>query len=130
MLDEVDFVGEKPYKEAYEFGFEESVFLLNAGEMLSQLIAMLMILPVALLLQQIRNHKIAGYFFDIVRSYRWGFFIRGWIEIYIELLCAATLQSLAPSYDNSTLTANTVLGYSFLCLLSLTPLIVTVFLIL
>jgi len=55
------------------------------------MLAMFMFLPIALLLHKVKNHRIAGYFDDVVRSYRWGFFLRGWTEVYLEVLTASML---------------------------------------
>ena len=91
MMDEDEFVGEEPYKEAKDYGFDDSVFLLNSGEMISSSLVMTAILPIAILLMKCKNQRIAGYFYDIARSYRWSFFIRAWIEIYLEICVAAFL---------------------------------------
>ena len=40
---------------------------------------------------QFKREKIGGYVYDVIRSYKWGFFIRAWIEIYLELLIAAVI---------------------------------------
>ena len=37
MMDEDDFVGDKPHREALDFGFDHAVFLINAGEMIGQI---------------------------------------------------------------------------------------------
>jgi hypothetical protein len=100
MWDEKDLENTEPYPEALEFGFESGVFLANGGEMLSQAVCVLMLLPLALLLSKCKHHKIAGYFYDFAKSYRWSFFIRSWTEIFLEVYIAAYLQILRPSYEN------------------------------
>ena len=81
-------------------------------------------MPIALLLQHVKNHHIAGYFHDVVKSYHWAFFIRAWIEIFLEVVIAAFLQVLYPSFDNTLHVANTILGYIFFVGLLSTPFVV------
>ena len=87
-----------PHKEAVDFGYETSTFLMNGGEMICSTIVMMTILPIAILLRKCRHHRVAGYFHDVVKGYRWSFFIRAWIEIYLEVLVAAYLQVFYPSF--------------------------------
>ena len=103
----------EPYKEAFDFGFETSTFLMNGGEMLCSTLVMMTILPIAILLRKCRHHRVAGYFHDVVTGYKWSFFIRAWIEIYLEVLVAAYLQVLHPSLETLVGLMNTTLGYIF-----------------
>ena len=100
MISDEDTEGTEPYKEAEEFGFESSVFIANSGEMITQIFVLLPIWPLAVCLRKVKNHNIAGYFHDVMHSYRWSFFIRAWIEIFLEVVVAAFLQVLRPAYGN------------------------------
>ena len=65
----------------------------------------------------------------MVANYRWSFFIRAWIEIYLEVIVAAYLQVLHPAFDNVLLSFNSILGYIFFVGLLFTPVIVLIFLV-
>jgi len=128
ILDEDEFVGPEPYSNAQEFGYDNSVWIINGGEMLSSVLVMFCFLPVALAMRKCKNSTIASYFAGVVISYKWSFFIRAWIEIYLELGIATVLQILGPSDSNVTLLTNSILGYIFAFSLSISPLVITAFL--
>ena len=90
----------------------------------------MMLLPIALLLSKCKYKRIAGYFYDIVANYRWAFFIRAWIEIYLELMVASYIQVLYPAFGNTFVAINTIVGFVFFAVLFSTPILVFIFLIL
>jgi len=65
----------------------------------------------------------------MLTSFRWSFFLRTLIEIYLEVLVAAMLQILTPGWDNLITSVNSVLGYGFLFGLFASPVLATGFLI-
>ena len=108
-LDEDELEGPEPYSNALEFGYEDSVWISNAGEVLSSVLVMLCILPLVLILRKCKNSTISNYFSGLASSYKWSFFIRAWIEIYLEIGIATILQILAPSDANNSLLTNSIL---------------------
>jgi hypothetical protein len=91
FLAEDDMVGPTPYSYAKRFGFDHSVFLMNAGEMISQTVLFFMMLPIACLFKKCKNHKVAGYFYDVIKSFQWSFFLRMLVELFLEVIVAAYL---------------------------------------
>jgi len=63
----------------------------------------------------------------MLTSFHWSFFLRTWIEIYLEILVAAYLQILSPGWDNSITSVNSILGYVFFFGLAASPVFVTGF---
>ena len=57
--------------------------------MLSNILVLLLLLPIAMALRYCRHHHVAGYFHDVVKTYRWSFWIRALIEVYLEVMIAA-----------------------------------------
>ena len=76
---------DEPYDKAVEFGYDTPIFLKNGGTVLCQTIILACILPLAMLLMKCKKAAIAGFFADIVSAYRWSFFIRAWICMYLNL---------------------------------------------
>ena len=91
FLDEGNMVGPTPYNYAERFVFDQSVFLMNAGEMISQTVVFFMMLPLACVFKNSKNHKVAGYFYDVIKSFQWSFFIRLLVELFLEVIVAAYL---------------------------------------
>jgi hypothetical protein len=117
----------KNIKSARRVGIDSSLFIMNAGELLTTFFLMLMSWPVSLMLSNCSNHKVAKYFYDISSSFRWSFFIRFLIEGYIDFTFAALFQLHNAEAASFSLLANVCLAGAFMVLIIAAPVVCVYF---
>jgi hypothetical protein len=108
----------KNTKSARRVGIDSSLFMVNCGETLTTFLAALMFWPISCAPTLVRNHRIAGYFYDASTKYKWNFFIRFVIEGYLDLLLAALFQLQFVEASSFNVIANCALAVIalFICL--------------
>lgn len=77
---------------AQDFGFSSGLFLANSGPVLACFLGLLAWLGVVLLLRQVPSLPVQLYAQSKLKRFKWGYFVRLWIEIYLPLTIAAGLQ--------------------------------------
>jgi hypothetical protein len=84
----------KPYTEAYNYRFNTSVFWINAGVAMAIILVLLLIFLFILIFSKIckSTSKLKKY----LKNYRYGVFIRFWIQSYLDLgfFCLVQIQSV------------------------------------
>jgi hypothetical protein len=96
----------KNIKSARKVGIDSSLFMVNCGATLTTFLAALLFWPLSCGLSKLRNHRVAGYFYDASTKYKWNFFIRFVIEGYLDLLLAALFQLQFASAGSFNIIAN------------------------
>jgi hypothetical protein len=81
-----------PFKQAQDYGFETSVFLINSGASLSLFGGILALWPALKLLRKTRNPKVSEVFLKVSEKYKFGVFFRFWIQVYLEFGIFAIIQ--------------------------------------
>ena len=82
----------QPYLEASQYGFTTSLFVLNAGVYITNLLCFLVLIPMFYLLSKIRIAAVAMKAAKILDNYRYCFFLRYWIQGYLDLGVFAIVQ--------------------------------------
>lgn len=103
---------------------DSTLFLVNAGQLLSSLLVGLAIAPFIWLLSIINVRRIKEFFESMLQSYCWNYFIRFALEAYLEILFASVFQVRAASTSSKTLLVNTILGFMTLCICVCLPVLV------
>ena len=78
---------------AQDFGFSSGLFLSNSSQVLASFLALLAWLGAVLLLKRIPYLPVQLYAQSKLKHFKWGYFVRLWIEIYLPLTIAAGLQA-------------------------------------
>jgi hypothetical protein len=79
-----------PYFEARDFGFSTSLFWVNFGKNVIIFLFFVFMIPVLFGLSRIR--KISGICLKALSNYKFCFFLRFWIQIYLEIGIFALIQ--------------------------------------
>ena len=82
----------EPYLEARKYGIKSSVFFLNTGKIFCIFIIILLIWPVILVLSKCEIGKITAKAIKILGNYKYSFFLRFWIQSYLEILVYSLIQ--------------------------------------
>lgn len=104
---------EGPYysKRTQDFGYTTSQFLLNAGKIMTFFffnLATYALLKVLFftLNAKISNERVKKIFKFIIRLFEWNYFVRFWIQAYLELTITAFINILKPSFTSNLLILN------------------------
>ena len=108
-----------PLDRAKEYGFESNLFLVISGEVFTVLVALLLLVPVIWVLSKINSCKVK--FSSYLKNYKYNFFLRFWIEAYLEVAIGAINQVYSVESNWSSV-FNYVLGVFFGVLCLITPL--------
>lgn len=92
----LDYSYENPHPKALEFGIDTKLFLINTGEILTIFSANLLLIPFAWLLSRCKCKKIHKSFSKLLKNYQYGFFLRFWIQGYLDFCIAAGNDVLFP----------------------------------
>jgi hypothetical protein len=84
--------GPSAVSSAQRVGIDTSLFIINAGELFTYSFALVCLWPLACLLTRLPEPKLAAYFREVSDSYCWGFFLRFFIESYLDLVFASVFQ--------------------------------------
>ena len=86
-----------PYLQAQRYGIKTSVFIINIGLSLIFLLAITLLWPFSFILSKITSGKFASKIVKLVENYKFNFFIRFWIQMYLEIGIYAVIQLKAVS---------------------------------
>ncbi|OMJ66911.1 hypothetical protein SteCoe_36085 [Stentor coeruleus] len=82
----------QPYLEARKYGFQSSVFWINLGETFAIFFAILSLWPILKLARRSKFLKNSAKVKKILANYRYSFFIRFWIQAYLDIGICAIIQ--------------------------------------
>ena len=74
-----------PYLEAENYGINTSVFWINMGPNATTFLCFIFMIPVVYVLSKSKIAKIAMRFGNIWKNYQFGFFLRYWIQCYLDI---------------------------------------------
>jgi hypothetical protein len=109
------------FESARRVGIDSSLFIMNAGELFTTFLLMLLLWPVSCLLSKSSNPKFAKYFYDVSSRFRWSFFIRFVTEGYIDLTLAALFQLHNATTASTNLIVNVCFAVVFMVLSFVAP---------
>lgn len=81
-----------PYKEARNYGFKTSYFIINAGPIIGSFIVFICLIPVCYFGSKLKWGKFAVESTKILMNYRYSFFVRFWIQSYLSLGILSLVQ--------------------------------------
>jgi hypothetical protein len=83
---------EKPSKNQQNTGIETSVFLINGGQNLGVILMLLVLYPFILIISKMPLGRITLAMFKMLKNYKYGIFLRYWIQAYLDLGIFALVQ--------------------------------------
>ena len=112
------------HQESYNHGYDSGLFLVNAGELLSTILALVLLWPIVSILSKVKIRFLRKKFQKLLEEYKYGVFVRFLLEGYLDLLVAGLIQLyLIPAFGVFFL-VNYTLGIVFcLCLILLPALV-------
>lgn len=87
-----------PYTEAQDYGIKTAVFLINIGPTITLFIAILCCWPIAYILSRCNYDKIRKKSLKFMKTYKYGIFIRLWIQSFVEFGIFAAVQLRSVSF--------------------------------
>jgi hypothetical protein len=109
--------GPRPLQRASLLGYETGQFLINIGDIVTSLFISLGVFLILIIINKILpdkyNHKLIGQKVrQYIQDYKWNVFTRFYIESYIELGIAATIQIFnmkdISNYDDLNININII----------------------
>lgn len=82
----------EPYLEARKFGFESSVFWINVGQLFTGFFGILVMWPVLSIFSKNKNMKNVARISKLLANYKYSFFVRFWIQAYLDIGVCAIVQ--------------------------------------
>jgi Sec-independent protein translocase protein TatA len=82
----------EPYQEAKNFGLVTSMFLINAGKILTILIVALLLWPLAIVVSRSKAGNFSLKALKILGNFKYSFFLRFWIQGFLEILVFSLVQ--------------------------------------
>ncbi|CAG9335177.1 unnamed protein product [Blepharisma stoltei] len=113
--------GNTPYSQAEEFGFDTNLILINQGNDFTLLLGSIAALPLILYFSRCTNRWIGNKFTKRLKDYQYAFYLRFWIQCYLELGAAALIGLTIIEFSNITQIANFALCLAICLLLLATP---------
>ncbi|CAG9335141.1 unnamed protein product [Blepharisma stoltei] len=98
--------GNTPYSQAQDFGFDTDLILLNAGNDFTILLASLAVFPAVFVFSRCSYRWFGNKFMKTLRNYQYAFYLRFWIQSYLELGASAIIGLLTSRWSNSTQITN------------------------
>ena len=74
-----------PYSEATNLGFNTSVFSINMGQNCAIFLGLVALWPFVYIISKIKIGKIDVSFKKILQNYKYGMFLRFWIQSYLDI---------------------------------------------
>ena len=102
-----------------DYGFRSKLFSVNAGQSICIALGLLALLPLVGL-GSLSSSKLGNYFKTKLKKFRWCAFLRLWLEVYIDVVAAATI-SVANISTETLGTFEYLLGVVWFVLGCLTP---------
>ncbi|CAG9335174.1 unnamed protein product [Blepharisma stoltei] len=113
--------GKTPYSQAKEFGFDTDLILLNTGNDFTLILASFLAFPIILFFSQCSFRWIGKKFMKTVKAYQFAFYLRFWIQCYLELGAAASIGLITFGFNNITQIANFLICIAIYILHAIAP---------
>ncbi|CAG9335208.1 unnamed protein product [Blepharisma stoltei] len=113
--------GTIPYSQAKSFGFDTDLILLNQGDDFTLILASIFAFPAVFLFSRCSYRWLGKKFKKSMRAYKYSFYLRFWIQCYLELGAAASIGISTFSNHNFTQCINIILCTFVFLLLVFTP---------
>ncbi|OMJ66638.1 hypothetical protein SteCoe_36451 [Stentor coeruleus] len=110
-----------PYKEARNYGFKTSYFIINSGPIIGSFIAFICLIPVCYFGSKLKWGKFAVESSKILLNYRYSFFVRFWVQSYLSLGILSLVQIKSEYEWNSEGLANIVFSSLTIIIVVITP---------
>ncbi|CAG9326437.1 unnamed protein product [Blepharisma stoltei] len=121
--------GIKPYKEAYNYGYETNLLLLNSGNIIETFLAIILCFPLVAFLSKCSQRWIGRRFTDALKDYKYSVFVRFWLQNYIEIGATALIGLLDFATGNGFLMFNVIICLILETLIVMTPFALLLFMI-
>ncbi|CAG9335196.1 unnamed protein product [Blepharisma stoltei] len=113
--------GNTPYSQAKEFGYDSDLILITTGNDFTLIMASLLILPIIWFFSQCSYRWLGKKFMKTIKAYQFAFYLRFWIQCYLELGAAASIGLATLGLNNITQITNFIICISICMLLIATP---------
>ncbi|CAG9335197.1 unnamed protein product [Blepharisma stoltei] len=113
--------GNTPYSQAKEFGYDSDLILITTGNDFTLIMASLLVLPIIWFFSQCSYRWLAKKFMKTIKAYQFAFYLRFWIQCYLELGAAASIGLATLGLNNITQITNFIICISICVLLIATP---------
>ncbi|CAG9335175.1 unnamed protein product [Blepharisma stoltei] len=113
--------GNAPYSKAQDFGFESDLILITTGNDFTLLLTSISALPIVYFFSRCSYKWIGKKFRKTVQAYQFAFYLRFWIQCYLELGAASAIGLLSVEFSNVTKLNNFIICSAVCILLILTP---------
>ncbi|CAG9335204.1 unnamed protein product [Blepharisma stoltei] len=113
--------GNTPYSQAEKFGFDSNLILINQGNDFTFILVSISPFPIVLLLSRCSYRWFGKKFKKTIRSYKYSFYLRFWIQCYLELGAAASIGLVSFCQNNPTQIINIILCLLVYLFLVFTP---------
>ncbi|OMJ80682.1 hypothetical protein SteCoe_19018 [Stentor coeruleus] len=110
----------QPYLEARRYGIDTSYFLVNTGPLFANFIFFITLIPIIYLASKIPFGNLALKFSNLLLNYRYSFFLRFWMQSYLDMGLMALIQ-LRSEKNNTEGLINTGFACVAAILVVLTP---------
>ncbi|CAG9335203.1 unnamed protein product [Blepharisma stoltei] len=118
-IDEKD--GNKAYAQALKYGYNTDQILLNQGDDFSIIIASMISLPFIIYLADCSYRLVGKRFKNLFKNLKYSFYIRFWLQCYLELGAAAAVGLVKLKSDNAIQIVNIVICFGVFSLLIASP---------
>ena len=81
-----------PYLEAERYGFTTSLFIINAGPFIYNFIIFILLIPLFYIVSKTKFGAIAVKCAKLLSNYKYNFFLRYWMQTYLDLALLALIQ--------------------------------------
>ena len=117
-----------PHEQAEDYGIESNLFLLNASGSIGVLGLAIVGLPFIAILAECGFAVTKSKFKSLMKEYKYGVFLRVWVQGYLELAISAMLQVLHLASFSYSVYMSYMFAWLVLLLLVTSPPLITVFL--
>ncbi|CAG9335172.1 unnamed protein product [Blepharisma stoltei] len=119
LIDEKE--GNTPYSQAQDFGYETDLILINQGNDFTLILASIVALPLIYYFSKCSQRWIGSKLRKTLKSYQFAFYLRFWIQCYLELGAAVSIGIIELKFINATQIINFIICASVCILLIITP---------
>ncbi|CAG9335154.1 unnamed protein product [Blepharisma stoltei] len=113
--------GKTPYSKAKDFGFDTDLILITAGNDFTLILVSLLVFPIVLFFSRCSFRWIGKKFMKSVKAYHFAFYIRFWIQCYLELGAASSIGLITFGFNNNTQVANFIMCSAIYSFHAITP---------
>ncbi|CAG9335195.1 unnamed protein product [Blepharisma stoltei] len=113
--------GSTPYSQAEEFGYDSDLILIIQGNDFTLILASLLAFPIVLFFSRCSHRWISKKFTKTLKNYQYAFYLRFWIQCYLELGAAASIGFITAGHKNITQITNLIICSFVYALIVITP---------